>query len=135
MAALGPRPTANCRYFDLLGTVRQRTAFLCLTLLGAGYMTWYRKLLWLPVLALVLGACAQTQQTELGEPSDDVSAYLSSVADVESTVEDSFDQVSDAVAISYNTREVMFTAIRDVGYEAVVESALTQAEAINPAEG
>ncbi|MCL1592836.1 MAG: hypothetical protein M3132_00610 [Actinomycetia bacterium] len=98
-------------------------------------MTWYRKLLWLPVLALVLGACAQTQQTELGEPSDDVSAYLSSVADVESTVEDSFDQVSDALAISYNTREVMFTAIRDVGYEAVVESALTQAEAINPAEG
>lgn len=97
-------------------------------------MTWSRKLLWLPVFALVLGACAPTQQAESGELSDEVSAYLSSVTSVESRVDDSFDVVSDALASAYNSREVLFSAMRDMGYQGMLESTLTLAEAISPPE-
>ncbi len=105
-----------------------------LTLLDAGAMTWYRKLLWLPVFALVLGACAPNQQAESGELSDEVSAYLSSVASVQSAVDDGDDQISDALDSSYNTRGLLFSAVRDAGFQGIMKSALTLAEAIRPPE-
>ena len=97
-------------------------------------MTWSKNLLWLPVFAMVLAACAPQQQAESGELSDEVSAYLSSVASVQSAVDDGFDQVEDALASSYNTRGLLLSTIRDVGYKGIVESALTLAEAISPPE-
>ncbi|GMQ93654.1 MAG: hypothetical protein BMS9Abin12_1134 [Acidimicrobiia bacterium] len=98
-------------------------------------MSWSRKLLWLLVFAFVLGACASTLQADSGELSDEVSTYLASVTSVESGVDDSFDRISDALANSYNTRNLLFSAFLDVGYQGVAESALTQAEAISPPEG
>ena len=97
-------------------------------------MTWSRKLLWFPVFALVLGACAPNQQAESGELSDEVSAYLSSVASVQSAVDDGDDQISDALASSYNTRGLLLSAVRDSGLQGIMKSALTAAEAIRPPE-
>jgi len=96
-------------------------------------VSWVRKLVWLPVLGVGLTACALGAGDSIGQPSDEA-AYLESVSDVQAGVEDGFDRVGEALASSYNTREVLFSAIRDVGYQEAATSALTLAEAIVPPE-
>lgn len=93
----------------------------------------FQRVTWLAVLALVVAACAPTSQAE-SEASEEVSAYISSVSSVQVRVDDGFDGVSEALTVSYNTREVLFSAIRDVGYQGIASSTLILAEAISPPE-
>ena len=111
---------------------RDRCQWRLMLLAGEG-VGLLQRVTWFAVLGLVVAACAPISQAESGE-SDEVSAYLSSVSSVQVRVDDGFDRVSEALTVSYNTREVLFSAIRDVEYQGIASSTLTLAEAISPPE-
>lgn len=116
-------------FVTVLESFRRDRCQWCLMLLAREGVGLLQRVTWFAVLGLVVAACAPISQAESGE-SDEVSAYLSSVSGVQVRAE----WVSDAVAISYTTREVLFSAIRDVGYQGIASSTLILAEAISPPE-
>lgn len=87
--------------------------------------------MWLPIAGIVLAACAQNPPSVAVEVSDEESAYLMAVSGIQSRVDSGFDRVSDALSESYNTREVLFSAIRSAGYQGISESTLILARALH----
>lgn len=95
-------------------------------------MSLFRNLTGGIALSMVLAACASAVQTDTVEPSAEATAYLNSVGEIQSRIEAGFEAVGDALGRSYPTREVLFSAIHDVGYQGIGATALSLAEELTP---
>ena len=89
-----------------------------------------RLIVWVSLAAFGLAACSG-EESAIGL-SDEQEKYLDSIAEVQGRVDSAFESVGETLAQTYNTREVLFGALRDVGYEGVGESALVLAQTITP---
>ena len=85
---------------------------------------------WIAVAAFGLAACGGGQAVDELSPQQE--QYLESIAEIQGRVDSAFESVEETMARTYNTREVLFAAIRDVGYEGVGVSVLVLAETLEP---
>jgi hypothetical protein len=91
----------------------------------------------LVALAVIVAACGSASEAgDSGGPvqlTEDGSAYLAAVGEIQDQVEALFEEVNEELMRSYPTREVFFSAIGGTGYQGVSQSALVRAEALSPA--